>query len=200
MFPGCCRTVYVESGIFGLGHRAADCGDARTNTVESAIGAVVVGIAAVVPSTGDGYRTRTRLIGCIGVDFENHITGSVTGDMFGMGGEVVEEAPSGSNSVLGGVGLCGRDVVASRKDEWVLDASIIEKVTVHLLDPEFLTVRCWWRIIRGLILDGLIELWRDIEGRGRGTFEDDTGGKTGKAFLYVVRHFSVKRVGDVIPG
>ncbi len=97
--------------------------------MESAIGAVVVGIAAVVPSTGDGYRTRTRLIGCIGVDFENHITGSVTGDMFGMGGEVVEEAPSGSNSVLGGVGLCGRDVVASRKDEWVLDASIIEKVT-----------------------------------------------------------------------
>ena len=103
--------VDVECSVFGFSYRAVYCRDTTADAVQSAVDGVVVGVAEVMPSGGDGDGAWARMIRGIRVSFENHVTAGVAGSIVGMQREVVEEMPGGGDSSSSGVRLSGRNVI-----------------------------------------------------------------------------------------
>ena len=85
-----------------------------------------------MPAASNGDGAWARVIRCIRMNFEDHVTAGVAGAMIGMQREIVEETPNIASS---GLRVSSGDVVAGGEDERVLHSSVIQEIAIYLLDP-----------------------------------------------------------------
>jgi hypothetical protein len=99
------------------------------------------GVSESDRAPGHTARLRSRQVAGVGAGPESHGGGVDSSGRVRMGGDIVEEAVSGGEIKLGGVGLIGGELADGRKDGQVKGPGVEEQGPNHPLDPGLLRRR-----------------------------------------------------------